>query len=71
MAKENRRIFGKICRFFMKCNDSAWPARYPDSLRRRVFKIKKSLCAVLSQITWQLRRCPCKGHISLAGLAPQ
>ena len=28
------------------------------ALKGRVFKIKKSLCAVLSQITWQLRRCP-------------
>ena len=27
-------------------------------LQPRVFKIKKSLCAVLSQMTWQLRRCP-------------
>ena len=27
-------------------------------LKGRVFKIKKSLCAILSQITWQLRRCP-------------
>ena len=24
----------------------------------RVFKIQKYLCAVLNQITWQLRRCP-------------
>ena len=30
----------------------------PAPLKGRVFKIKKSLCAVLSQITWQLRRCP-------------
>ena len=28
----------------------------PHALKGRVFKIKKSLCAVLSQITWQLRR---------------
>ena len=68
-----------------------------SALKGRVFKIKKSLCAVLSQITWQLRGiapergaysrigacpylspqliksrfCPCKGRISLAGLAPQ
>ena len=24
----------------------------------KVFKIHKYLCAVLNQITWQLRRCP-------------
>ena len=30
----------------------------PAPLKGGVFKIKKNLCAGLSQITWQLRRCP-------------
>ena len=34
----------------MKFNGSALAVRYPDFLRRRVFEIQKSLCAVLSQI---------------------
>ena len=31
---------------------------YNAALKDRALKIQESLCAVLSQITWQLRRCP-------------
>ena len=44
-------------RLFLEHGHSKMRKSHGD-LSRRVFKNQKKLCTILSQITWQLRRCP-------------